>query len=199
MLQKLLRPFKLELNDQTANEDLTVDDIRNLAKSPYKSPHSHLSHIHFFFDLLSHLCDSCPDKKTITDHAGVVLVDQIEFNLHPRLHMDLIKTLAETFPAIQFIITTKSPLVVGSLEWMNIINLELVPEENRTRVNRIKESVYGLDVEQVLHSPYFGMRSTVVKEKEDALNEIRERIRQGDHDAPLDLIRELGSGMEDQG
>lgn len=199
LIRSLLKPFKLSLNEKKTNEDLTIDDIIDLANSPDKSPHRHLSHVYFFIDLLSHIYRSCPDRKSLREHSGVVLVDQIEFNLHPRLHMELTKTLAETFPAIQFIITTNSPLVVGSLEWMNIINLELVPEENRTRVNRIKESVYGLDVEQVLHSPYFGMRSTVVPEKEDALNEIRERIRQGDHDAPLDLIRELGSGMEDQG
>ncbi len=47
---------------------------------------------------------------------GVVLVDEIDLHLHPRWQRTVIAGLRAAFPRIQFILTTHSPQVLGSVE-----------------------------------------------------------------------------------
>ena len=72
-------------------------------------------------DLLYHVCETCPSGKKLVDNKGIVMVDEIDLHLHPEWQMNILPTISEKLPNIQFIVTTHSPLIVGSLEWMNII------------------------------------------------------------------------------
>jgi hypothetical protein len=83
-------------------------------------------------------------------------------------------------PKMQFIFTSHSPLVAGSLEWMNIITLKVGSKTNRTVAKRLKQSIHGLDSDQILLSDFFGLRSTVAEAKSRQLDEITDRIRSGD-------------------
>jgi predicted ATP-binding protein involved in virulence len=60
------------------------------------------------------------NKKT----NGVVLIDELDLHLHPKWQMNIIKNLRETFPNIQFICTTHSPILLRSIEKEKIIVLE---------------------------------------------------------------------------
>ena len=56
--------------------------------------------------------------EAITDFSilqGIVIVDEIEKHLHPRLQHNVISHLKQIFPSIQFIITTHSPLCVSGV------------------------------------------------------------------------------------
>lgn len=44
---------------------------------------------------------------------GVVLIDEIELHLHPKWQADIIPALRRTFPNLQFIVTTHSPIVLS--------------------------------------------------------------------------------------
>ena len=55
---------------------------------------------------------------------GVVLIDELDLHLHPKWQMNIIKNLRETFPNIQFICTTHSPILLRSIEKEKIIVLE---------------------------------------------------------------------------
>lgn len=46
---------------------------------------------------------------------GIVLIDEVDLHLHPSLQQDVLLRLQVTFPKIQFIITTHSPLVITNL------------------------------------------------------------------------------------
>ncbi len=46
---------------------------------------------------------------------GIVLIDEVDLHLHPSLQQDVLLRLQFTFPKIQFIITTHSPLVITNL------------------------------------------------------------------------------------
>ncbi len=147
-------------------------------------------------DLLYHVCFGCPPGKKLVENRGVVLVDEIDLHLHPRWQMRVIRTVAKTFPKMQFVFTSHSPLVVGSLEWMNIITLKVGAKSNRTVATRLKQSVHGLDADQILVSEFFGLKTTMASAKRRQLDSITARIRSGDKDAPLQLIRELSTGTE---
>lgn len=47
---------------------------------------------------------------------GTVIIDEIDEHLHPALQSRILKALQDTFPNIQFIISTHAPLVMSSVE-----------------------------------------------------------------------------------
>lgn len=50
-----------------------------------------------------------------SDVPGIVFIDEIDKNLHPKMQEEFLPWLTSTFPNIQFIITTHSPYVIRSL------------------------------------------------------------------------------------
>lgn len=79
------------------------------------------------------------------ESEGVVLIDEIELHLHPTLQQDILQRLRKTFPNVQFIITTHSPLVISNFradENNKIIRLE---HEGNEYANEALESAFGLD------------------------------------------------------
>lgn len=146
-------------------------------------------------DLLYHVCMTCPDGKKLVDNKGIVMVDEIDLHLHPRWQLTVLHTLGRELPNIQFIVTSHSPLIVGSLEWMNII--VMVPEPGQSsQTKRIEQAVHGLDADQVLLSDFFGLESTRAPGKDRLLKELTLRAREGDTEAAKQLLEELSRGME---
>jgi hypothetical protein len=147
-------------------------------------------------DLLCHVCFGCPRGKKLVESRGIVLVDEIDLHLHPNWQMHVIRSVARALPRMQFVLTSHSPLVAGSLEWMNIITLKSGTKTNRTVARRLRQSIHGLDADQILLSEFFGLKSTMAEAKRRQLDDLTDRIRSGDKGAPLQLIREMSSGTE---
>lgn len=142
-------------------------------------------------DFLYHLCMWAASGKKIREVEGVVLVDEIDLHLHPDWQRNIIATLSKTLPRIQFIFTSHSPLVTGSLEWPNI----WVMQDDQP-VQLPDESIHGLSADQVLLSPYFGVQATRAPEKMKRLAELDAKAQQGDVVAAHSYMRELRTGME---
>ena len=68
--------------------------------------------------------ENLPSGKKLVENEGIVLIDEIDLHLHPAWQMKILPLLANALPKIQFFVTTHSPLVIGSIEWQNIIFLE---------------------------------------------------------------------------
>ena len=141
--------------------------------------------------------NACPPGETLRRKPGNVMVDEIDLHLHPRWQMMVIKTVARALPRMQFIFTSHSPLVAGSLEWMNIITLKLSRQANRTITKRLKESIHGLDADQVLLSDFFGLKTTRAESKTRQLDKLSLQAALGDDQAAERLISKLAEGMEE--
>ena len=63
-----------------------------------------------------------PDAA-LADISGIVLIDEIELNLHPNWQRLIIPTLVRVFNHCQFIITTHSPQVLGEIKNGRILSL----------------------------------------------------------------------------
>lgn len=63
------------------------------------------------------------------DMPGIVLIDEIETHLHLELQRTVMKLLTAMFPNVQFVVSTHSPFILGSVENAVIYDLE-----NRTYV-----------------------------------------------------------------
>lgn len=129
-------------------------------------------------DLLYHICMTCPRDRKLVDHHGIVMVDEIDLHIHPKWQMTILPVLAEALPNIQFIVTSHSPLVAGSLEWMNIILMMPNPKQS-SKLSRIDKGIHGLDADQILLTDFFGMKSTRVSSKESQLSKLTEQASVG--------------------
>lgn len=53
----------------------------------------------------------------------VVLIDEVENHLHPSMQRSVLPDFIKAFPQVQFIVTTHSPLIVGSVKDSNVYAL----------------------------------------------------------------------------
>ena len=59
----------------------------------------------------------------LTNLEGVVLIDEIEQHLHPRWQRNIMQLLTRSFPNVQFLATTHSPLVASGCEGIPVHRL----------------------------------------------------------------------------
>jgi len=144
-------------------------------------------------DLLYHIEKSAPSGKRLVDNEGIVLIDEIDLHLHPSWQMKILPLLANALPRIQFIVTTHSPLIVGSIEWQNIIYLKH-DKEGWIVPSREKRNTYGLDSDQILVSNLFGLETTRNDETADRLRSLALSAASGNSEARSELMEILTKG-----
>jgi predicted ATP-binding protein involved in virulence len=81
--------------------------------------------------------------------SGLVLIDEIDVHLHPKWQRQVVNDLTKTFPSIQFVCTSHSPLVIGEVEASCIRVLER-DEETGKVISTIPLESYGLDANRIL-------------------------------------------------
>lgn len=81
------------------------------------------------------------DFKTVT---GIVLIDELDMHLHPKWQWNVLEVLAQTFPNIQFIIATHSPILISSCK-----NGKLIMLDEFQKVCYL-ENAYAYSVEDVI-------------------------------------------------
>ena len=146
-------------------------------------------------DMLFHLCMSAVSGTKLRDTRGLVLVDEIDLHLHPEWQRVVLPTLSRALPLVQFVVTTHSPLVVGSLQADNLFSLMEDPEhEGAVQIRRLPEQVQGRSAEQILLSPYFGLDTTRAQPVADRLQALSKAAVKGDAKASLEYLRLLAGG-----
>ena len=98
-------------------------------------------------DLARRLMLESPDTP-IDEAQGIVCIDEIELHLHPAWQKKILRTLMDTFPACQFVVTTHSPQVLGGVEAHHVRLLE--PAENGVRIVSQPIATKGRDSNYVL-------------------------------------------------
>ena len=90
------------------------------------------------------------DKINFKDLPAVCLIDEIDTYLHPDWQYSILKGLVESFPNVQFFITSHSPFVLTSVPSDKITIYEIDTEggENKDKVvvHEILENLYGADI-----------------------------------------------------
>ncbi len=196
LLNTLLRPARYTFTGEIDKGDYLFE--RGGDHVPFLSmSDGYRAFIGWAADLLYHVSSGCPSGSALDQTRGIVMVDEIDLHLHPRWQMRVIETVARALPRMQFLFTSHSPLVASSLEWMNIITLKLAPKANRTIVKRLRESIHGLDADQVLLTDFFGLKTTRAPGKVSQLEELRRKARHGDQDAARKLILAMSRGTEE--
>ena len=79
-----------------------------------------------------------------TDSEGIVVIDEIDLHLHPALEQVILQCFQETFPNIQFVVSTHSPLVLTGVETEGKPNVILHMASDDTKPE-ITHDIYGID------------------------------------------------------
>ena len=113
---------------------------------------------------------------------GVVLIDEVDLHLHPKWQQNLIDKLTQTFPNVQFILTTHSPHIVSD----NPDVLVYILDDGELRQYR---NSYGEDANTLLNG-VFGVseRTPEIAEK---FHKVGDYISNNELDKAKELIDEL--------
>lgn len=133
------------------NADRTIKTVK------FKElPSGTKSFVGFILDLLLRLQKQQPKVTDIANYTGIVIIDEIDLHLHPKMQRDIVVQLSQTFPNIQFIVTTHSPVpLLGAPEESIFIKMD--KDDN----NNIKAEILDIEIKNLLPntlltSPIFG-------------------------------------------
>ena len=122
-----------------------------------------------FSDLLMRMEQNWLSDNRLSEYnkEGVVLIDEVETHLHLELQRTILPALIKLFPRVQFIVSTHSPFIIGSIE--NVVIYDL---EHKTLVNQPKgltDVPYGGIVEGYFRADEL---SALLREKYERFKEL---------------------------
>lgn len=120
-------------------------------------------------DLVWRMISAFPKSDNPLHEAGVVLIDELDIHLHPMWQRNIAGWLRTQFPNIQFIVTTHSPMVAAGA---GSDALTLKVGRDSAPVLPITQSLFSMDVDDILRSEAFGLVSTFSPETETKLTRL---------------------------
>lgn len=82
-------------------------------------------------------------RENASESTGIILIDELDMHLHPKWQWRIIDALQNTFPAVQFIAATHSPILIASCKNGNLITV------NQDSIT-YGVTDYGMEVNDVL-------------------------------------------------
>ena len=144
-------------------------------------------------DLARRLMLAFPNMD-IAEAPGIVCIDEIELHLHPAWQRRILGTLMKTFPACQFVVSTHSPQIVGSVEAQHV--RLLTPVKNGIRKVSQPIATKGRDSNFVLE----GIFDTPDRDDDASrlFDEFDRLVDQGELGAAERVLDKLGEAVEGQ-
>jgi len=171
-------------------------------------------------DLALRLYQRYPESSNPLAEPGIVLIDNIDLHLHPRWQRRMMADITERLPAIQFIATAHSPLIVQAAANAKLVVLH--EQDGQVCIDDNHELVNTWRVDQILASDLFGIstRSKHIEElrkkrnalldmpnrsqaDEARLRSLRETLdklptaEDAEDRAAMDLIREIADDLKE--
>lgn len=113
-------------------------------------------------DIARRLAIMNPAMENPLQGSGIVLIDEAELHLHPKWQRTLVGSLKDTFPNIQFVITTHSPLLISdeknllcySLDYGRLFEIDRLYGEdvNNVLIKAMDTDIRNQEVENLIRS-----------------------------------------------
>ena len=126
--------------------------------------------------------------------SGIVLIDEVDQHLHPELQSVVIKSLRETFPQLQFVITSHAPMVMSSVR-SNEANEVLYLQYKDKEYTASPITTYGLDATTILEM-YMGRKARVA-EVEEKLKQLFDLIDADEYEKAKLMLNEMKAEFGD--
>ncbi len=125
-------------------------------------------------DVLVRLYEQQPETSDPSEFKGIILIDEIDIHLHPKLQKQLVQQLTKTFPKIQFIVTTHSPIpFLGAPRNSQIFRVTR-SSVSGVEVRRLDQQLELGDLlpNTILTSPIFGL-DDIIPDSHESENFVR--------------------------
>lgn len=132
-------------------------------------------------DIMMKLSDAQSDMDKM---SGIVIIDELGNQLHPRWQMRIVKQLRTVFPNINFIVSTHHPLCLRGAEKEEILLLRNI--DNEVVASKELPDPATLRVDQILASEFFGLSSLIDPEIEAKFNRYYELLAKNNDILPND-------------
>ncbi len=106
-------------------------------------------------DLARRLALANPGIKKPLEGTGIVLIDEIDLHLHPGKQTEILSKLMKTFPGLQFIVTTHSPLILNNMDPNT--STAFVLKGDGTQIEELSH-FSGRDIRDLLYS-FYGIKA----------------------------------------
>ena len=122
-MQKMNDLDEIPLVEYTRDfEDITYTEngktmLVNYLSAGYQSLLWMLMEISFRIALLN------PEMSDYSQAEGIVLIDEIDMHLHPRWQWKILDALRSSFPKVQFIAATHSPIIISSFRDAKLLSI----------------------------------------------------------------------------
>lgn len=126
-------------------------------------------------DIAARMAEANPYMEDPLDTTGIILIDEVDLHLHPEWQREFLPKLVDTFPQIQFVVTTHSPFIIQSLSNGKLVDLDQDDPETGDYLNKelsvedITEEIMG--VEGVQRSAKYNERMKLADEYYQLLDE----------------------------
>lgn len=138
-------------------------------------------------DLARKLAIANPRRKNPLRGEGIVLIDEVDLHLHPTWQGRILPLLINTFPNIQFIVTTHSPKILGEITDEADI-FEIYEEQGNIEVRK-QPSMSGWDLNHIMKE--FMHTNVLNKKTESLLDLMYEHIDNDEFDEAEKLADKL--------
>jgi len=172
----LIYKFIDKLNDTIFENRVTIkkSKIIEFFENGYKIEFDKLSEgykssIIWLCDLVSRLIENNQDINSIEEFQAIVLIDEIDLYLHPKLKYDFIYRLRGVFKNIQFIITTHSLVsILGASK--DAIFYKIYKEDNQTKISDKIDDISYYTSNILMSSPLFKLDSVTSRDYKDNIS-----------------------------
>ncbi len=98
-----------------------------------------------------------------SDFGGILIIDELELQLHPQWQKEIVKRMRIQFPNVQIISTTHTPLIAGGIadiDKAKLIRFKLTSDGEIVTYYIDNDSLYGLTSNEILNSIAFEVHMT---------------------------------------
>ena len=135
------------------------------------------------FDIAYRMAILNPNKRSeVCATKGIVLIDEIDMHLHPKWQWNIIDSLRKTFPNVQFIATTHSPILFASAKDVWIIDIEEAEYQ-------YGYSHYGMDINTALQD--YQNTTQIPEEVQKRVNQFYDALDEEDYGEAKQILEEL--------
>lgn len=157
--------------DRVDSDGLWLKDRNGLQLAWSDMSDGYRSAVALLADILRHMINAYgidglagrdADGKLFIKRSGVILIDEIDAHLHPEWQREIGFWLKKHFPAIQFLVTTHSPIICQAADDNGLF---VLPEpgsndQPRALTHAEYETVIASRPDTILMTPAFGLQNT---------------------------------------
>lgn len=149
LLAQILKDTPITLDPDRSSIRFRVGSAR---VNPVDLPDGFRATIAWLADLCAVWVKKAPEESESGDPStirGLVLLDEIDLHLHPGLQRVLVPRLRLALPEVQWLVTSHSPLVLGSFDKTEIVPVEMDPVKGVRQGEKLDRQILGFTADQV--------------------------------------------------